>query len=205
VLASDMDQAAPGLKKGFYASITLEQLRKARSSPHKPFPPKNGYLEFDVRRYRPPTAHDICSAVHQAADAMLHPPIKNLGIKGLRHSAAEILKWPEKFDDRTLRMTLFSLYVFIEIGGTGGGCFRPMYSRFLQEAAGIAHCPAMEQAFRMLAESGVAFSRLGSLFKDAETSGENANRVIEASRLFKMIGDIEERVFELLSSQVPKR
>ncbi|MGZ8885912.1 MAG: DUF4872 domain-containing protein [Halobacteriota archaeon] len=35
------------------------------------------------------------------------------------------------------RMNLFSLYVFIEIGGTGGGCFRYLYARFLNEAAAV--------------------------------------------------------------------
>lgn len=49
VLASDMDQAAAGLKQGFYHPITLERLRAARGSPYKPFPPKNTYLEFDLR------------------------------------------------------------------------------------------------------------------------------------------------------------
>jgi len=33
VLASDMDQKATGLKRGFYYPITLEQLGKARNSP----------------------------------------------------------------------------------------------------------------------------------------------------------------------------
>jgi len=34
-------------------------------------------------------------------------------------------------------MNLFNLYIFIEIGGTGGGCFRYMYSRFLKESAKV--------------------------------------------------------------------
>ena len=135
VLASDMDQKAPGLKKGFYYPIALEQLSRARNSNYKPFPPKNAFLEFDFEGFHAPTAEDFLSSIKQTVESQLNPPIKNIGVKGLRHTAKEILKWPHIFGNKELRMNLFSLYIFIEIGGTGGGCFRYMYSRFLKEAA----------------------------------------------------------------------
>jgi len=122
-LASDIDPKASGLKKGFYHPISLEQLRKARSSPYKPFPPKNTYLEFDFKSFHNPRTEDIYSAIKQTIESQLKPPIKNIGIKGIRHAAREIIKWPNMFKDKELRMNLFNLYIFIEIGGTGGGCF----------------------------------------------------------------------------------
>ena len=64
-LASDMDPQASGLKKGFYYPVTLDQLSRARSSPHKPFPPKNTYLELDFSRYRQPTVEDIYISIRQ--------------------------------------------------------------------------------------------------------------------------------------------
>ena len=73
-LASDMDPQASGLKKGFHYPITLEQLRVARNSKHKPFPPKNMYLEFDFTDYHDPSIEDIHSAINQTCDSMLHPP-----------------------------------------------------------------------------------------------------------------------------------
>ncbi|MCP8311086.1 MAG: BtrH N-terminal domain-containing protein, partial [Candidatus Methylarchaceae archaeon HK01M] len=131
-LASDMDQKSAGLKKGFYHEITLEQLSKARGSTHKPFPPKNAYLEFEFEKYHDPRPEDVLSALRQTAESQLNPPIKNLGVKGLKYTANEILKWPKIFEDKELRMNLFNLFIYIEIGGTGGGCFRYMYSRFLK-------------------------------------------------------------------------
>ncbi|MCJ7666639.1 MAG: BtrH N-terminal domain-containing protein, partial [Actinobacteria bacterium] len=65
LLTSDMDPKATGPKKGFYSSITLEQLRKARSSKYKPFPPKNTYLEFDFKKFRFPGKSEIYSAIRQ--------------------------------------------------------------------------------------------------------------------------------------------
>ncbi|MGZ8889607.1 MAG: DUF4872 domain-containing protein [Halobacteriota archaeon] len=51
---------------------------------------------------------------------------------------SEAVNWIQySLDDTVPRMNLFSLYVFIEIGGTGWGCFRYLYARFLNEAAAV--------------------------------------------------------------------
>ena len=196
VLASDMDQKSGGLKKGFYHAASLEQLRKARCSKFKPFPPKNTWLEFDFSKCRMPGAEDIFSSIRQTAEAMLDPPIKNMGVKGIRHSAGEILKWPEIFKDKELRMTLFSLYIFIEIGGSGGGCFRYMYSRFLKEAARIAKCKALDKAAALFHESGELFTKLANLFTDALTAKKIDDNLAEAGGLFRAIADLEEKIFD---------
>ena len=205
LLASDMDQTASGIKKGYYHPMTLEQLRKARSSPHKPFPPKNAYLEFDFSHYHPPGEKDIYSSIHQTIDAMLNPPISNFGIKGIRRTAQEIKKWPRQYNDFELRMNLFSIYIFIEIGGTGGGCFRYMYSRFLKEAAAIVPNDALEKASSGIHESGQLFTKLGLLFKETETATEIEDKIDKASELFTLIADKEEEVFSALSEAIPKQ
>jgi len=204
ILTSDMDQKASGIKKGYYHTMTLDQLRKARNSPYKPFPPKNAYLEFDFSQYHLPKEKDIYSSIHQTVDAMLHPPISNFGVKGMRRTAQEIKKWPLQYDDFELRMNLFTVYIFIEIGGTGGGCFRYMYSRFLKEAAAIVSNDALEKASVGIHESGLLFTKLGLLFKDAETAKDLDKRIEEASQLFKTIADKEEEVFSILSETIPK-
>lgn len=202
VLTSDMDQKASGLKKGFYYPISLEQLSKARSSTYKPFPPKNTYLEFDFKNYHNPKTEDIYSAIKQTIESQLNPPIKNIGIKGMRHTAKELLKWPNIFKDKELRMNLFSLYIFIEIGGTGGGCFRYMYSRFLKESAKITGNKGLSEASEKIYESGKLFSTIGLLFKNAENE-QNINEKIEiASEKFKRIADIEEETFNCLSAGI---
>ena len=204
VLASDMDPMASGLKKGFYHSISLEQLCKARNSPYKPFPPKNAYLEFDFHEYHPPRDKDIYSSIHQTTDSMLSPPISNFGIKGIRRSAQEIMKWPRMFNDKELRMNLFTVYIFIEIGGTGGGCFRYMYSRFLKEAAAITSNNTLEKVATIIHDSGKLFTELGLLFKDAETVSDMEDRIRKAHDIFNSIADREEEAFRYLSENIPK-
>ena len=203
VLASDMDQTAGGLKKGYYYPITLEQLSKARGSKFKPFPPKNAYLEFDFSKYRPPTREDICTSIKQTVESQLNPPIKNLGIKGIRHTAKEIIKWPDMFNDYDLRMNLFSLYIYIEIGGTGGGCFRYMYSRFLKESADILKNNKLIDPSEKIHNAGEMFTDIGLLFKDSETVKNIKDRIKKAGSIFQKIADIEENAYLELSRNIP--
>jgi hypothetical protein len=202
LLASDMDQKAAGLKKGFYSTITLEQLKMARSSQYKPFPPKNTYLEFDFSGFKDPGEDQIYSAIKQNTDAMLEPPISNLGIKGMRKTADEILKWKKMFDDRMLRLNLFTLYIFIEIGGTGGGSFRYMYSRFLKEVSGITGNDRLMEASSMVDDSGKVFTRIGMLFKDAEEAPDIDDRIEKASSLYLEAANTEEKAFSYIKDAV---
>jgi hypothetical protein len=202
VLASDMDPQMAGLKKGFYAPITLEQLARARSSPYKPFPPKNLRLEFDFSGFRDPGSKEIAASIAQTVEASLNPPIKNFGVPGLRHTAKQLLQWRAIFKDHELRMNLFNLYVFIEIGGTGGGCFRPIYARFLKEAAKIARKPALASAAEIFHQSGARFTEIALLFKDAEKMKGIEDKLRSASLLFSEIAGLEETAWLLLKQAI---
>jgi hypothetical protein len=202
VLASDMDQRTSGLKKGFYYPTTLEQLKKARGSPHKPFPAKNTYLEFDFSDYHQPSTEDIYSSIQQTVESLLHPPIKNIGVKGLRHSAKEIKKWPALFNDYDLRMNLFSIFIFFEIGGTGGGCFRYMYSRFLKEAAQITRNEKLLDSSKKIHKAGEMYTDIGLLFEEAEKIKDIDERIQKTSDAFLSIADLEEETFSDLSQNI---
>jgi hypothetical protein len=199
VLASDMDNEASGLKKGFYYPINLEQLSKARSSTYKPFPPKNTCFEFDFKDYHMPTTYDIYSSIKKTVDSQLNPPIKNLGVKGIKYASKEIVKWPNIFDDNELRMNLFSLNIFIEIGGTGGGCFRYMYNRFLKESAEITKNKGLIAIADKFNQAGEMFTKIGMLFKDAEKANDLSERIEYASNILSKIAELEEEAFIELS------
>jgi hypothetical protein len=63
---------------------------------------------------------------------MLEPELGDFqGLPALRPFAAEVGDWPEQAED--WRWCARFLYQVIERRGTGGGNFRLMYSRFLEE------------------------------------------------------------------------
>jgi len=202
ILGADFDQKSGGIKKGFYAPITLSQLRKARNSPFKPFPPKNLWLEFDFSGFRAPGRKQIAESIAQAVDAHLNPPIKNFGVSGMRYTASQLLKWPSLFNEHQLRMNLFNLYIFIEIGGTGGGCFRSMYARFLGESAGLARMPKLADAAASLREAAGRFTSIAMLLEDAASADDLRGRIQTAAGTFREIADLEEGAWRLLEKSV---
>ena len=202
-LASDLDPKSAGTKKGFYAPITMEELEKARNSPYKPFPPKNTWLEFDFSGYHPPRPDDIYSSIRQTINDMLNPPISNAGIKGIRRTGQEMKKWTRIFDEKTARMVLFNIHVFIDIGGTGGGIFRFMYSRFLKEAAEITSNPALSEVSEIIEDSGRQFSETGKLFKDFESPYDMMERISLANDKLNDIANVETVAYKQLMQAIP--
>jgi hypothetical protein len=200
VLASDMESGKAGLKKGFYYEISLEQLGRARASAFKPFPPKNARLELDFARFRSPGPSELRAAIAQEAESMLSPPIANFGVPGIRKTAKVLRSWPRLFSEEELRANLFNLYIFIEIGGTGGGCFRYMYSRFLEEASSIAQLPRLREQAARIHASGELLTETALLFKDAATAEALSGRIAQASSILERVASIEEEAFSGLAS-----
>ena len=202
-LASDIDPKSSGIKKGFYAPITIEQLEKARNSLYKPFPPKNTWLEFDFSGYHAPRPEDIYSSIRQTINDMLNPPISNAGIKGIRRTGQEMKKWTKMYDEKSARMILFNIHIFIDIGGTGGGIFRFMYSRFLKEASAITSNPALAEISEIIEDSGRQFSETGKLFKDYETPYDMEERIIQATDKLNDIANVETIAYKKLLQAIP--
>ena len=119
-------------------AVSLETLEKARGSKYQPFPPKHAWYRFDFSHKHPPEAEEIRIAIRQSARAMLHPPISNFGVQGIDKAARRIRDWPKVLTGKELRDTCINTAIMIDArGGTGGGLFRYMYARFLEEAADL--------------------------------------------------------------------
>ncbi len=130
-----------------YHIVPLELLAKARNSKEKPFPPANRLLHFDFTGIREREKEMIFRAIEKNADAMLNPPIKNLGLKGIKLFAEKLRESWMNFDDEKLRLAAFDAFIMInEIGGNGGGCFRRLYGNFLRECDEIIHIDFLKRA-----------------------------------------------------------
>jgi len=141
----------------------LESLDRARHSDHPAYP-LAGHMfavgaEVDADRLRAA----IPAAIARAAKAMLEPEIPGFsGLDAVRRLAAEAGSWPE--DSADWQWCARFGYQVIERRGTGGGAFRLMYSRFLEEAerdeaplaaAAAARWTHLAEALRAASESDV--------------------------------------------------
>jgi hypothetical protein len=138
-------------------TTTLDSLAQARHAQHPVFPlAGHMFTVGDLAGFDPATA--IPAAVEMCAKRMIEPQLGDYeGLPGLRQFAAEVGNWPEVVDD--WQWCARFNYQVIERRGTGGGNFRLMYSRFLEEAgygeAGLA------------AEAAVRWTALAEALKEA--------------------------------------
>jgi hypothetical protein len=111
----------------------LDNLDRARHSDHPAYP-LAGHMftvsgEIEPERLR----EAIPAAIERAAKAMLEPEFRGFsGLDAVRRLAEEAGSWPEVAED--WQWCARFGYQVIERRGTGGGAFRLMYSRFLEEA-----------------------------------------------------------------------
>lgn len=127
--------------------MTLTQLQKARASEYAPFPAMNQMVRFVFPESLTPLEDIIPDAIRENADALLNPPISNVGVKGMVRWSKELVKYPRMFPDpRSLVHALMMHYVYIETGGSGGAIFRQIYRDFLLEAGELMNSSDMLQA-----------------------------------------------------------
>jgi butirosin biosynthesis protein H-like/uncharacterized protein DUF4872 len=162
----------------------LENLARARHSAHPAYP-LEGHM-FTVGRAidRAQLEAAVPQAIARTASEMLEPPFGPFaGIPALERLAAQAGSWPDAVED--WQWCARFAYQVIERRGTGGGCFRLMYSRFLEEA-GREEAP-------LATEAATRWTELATTFKAASEEGEprpdlwrrvgaGAEQVLEAER-----------------------
>jgi hypothetical protein len=179
--------------------VSLQDLAKARGSTFQPFPPKHKWYAFDFSGKRSPTAAEARQAIAEQAVAMLEPPISNVGVKGIRKAAGSLLNWPQQLGEEELRFTLFNSFIFIDAqGGTGGGLFRYMFGRFLEEVAEIAGEGRLAGSATAFQHIGDRWQEVAELFKAAQTDGDPARLLPKIAAPMQEIADLEQAAWEEL-------
>src|SRR6478609_11420299 len=165
VLAGYDDEVAHLPDTGFEELQTtcLENLDRARHSSHPAYP-LAGHM-FTVSDAVDPDRLQaaIPAAIEQTAKEMLEPAFGEFaGLPAIKRLAAEAGSWPEVAEDWQW-CARFGHQV-IERRGTGGGAFRLMYSRFLEEA-GRPEAP-------LAATAAARWTELAGAFHKASQSDE---------------------------------
>jgi hypothetical protein len=143
VLAGYDDEVAYLSDTGFEELQTtkLENLALARHEGNPIFPLAGHMLHVPQGDGLGDLDASASRAVARAAERMIEPPLGDFeGLPALRRFAADVGEWPEATAD--WQWCARFNYQVIERRGTGGGNFRLMYSRFLEEVgspqAGVA-------------------------------------------------------------------
>jgi hypothetical protein len=163
ILAGYDDEVAYLSDTGFEELQTtkLEHLAQARHGEMPIFPLAGHMVTVPEGAELGDPAAAAARAIERNAVQMIDPPLGEFeGLPALRRFAAEVGEWPAQLDD--WQWCARFGYQVIERRGTGGGNFRLMYSRFLEEvgreeaslaAEAAAHWTALAEALHAASEA----------------------------------------------------
>jgi hypothetical protein len=140
-------------------SCRIESLRKARHGNHPAFRLEGHMFTVADGAGASDLAAAAKPAIEQAAKEMIDPSFGHFaGLPALRRLAEQAGSWPEEADD--WQWCARFAYQVIERRGTGGGNFRLMYSRFLEEVG-------EEEGAGLAARAGADWTTLAEAFRQA--------------------------------------
>jgi hypothetical protein len=183
--------------------VSMGALGQARSSIFQPFPPKHKWYTFDFGEKRLPAADEVRQAIAEQAYTMLEPPIRNLGVEGIRKAAQMVPQWSQTLTSDEVSMALFNAHLFINPeGGTGGGIFRYMFGRFLREGAEITGNARLAEGADEFRQIGDEWEKLDQWFRVASEAPEPAELLGESAASLNHLADLEETAWRKLRAAV---
>lgn len=180
-------------------TATLKELEEARASKFKPFPPENKWFTFEFPSELTSLKKAIKKSISKTIETMLEPPIKNLGTKGIQHFANEIMKWPKEYPPGKLPFQqLYEVtYIMLEEDGTGGGCFRYLYSKFLKEASEHLDIKEVADLGEQYRQVGEKWTKVAHLIRGIPSNPKNT---IEIKETLLEISKEEEEILSSLKN-----
>ena len=173
-------------------TTSLESLAEARHSQYPVYPLSGHMLTLPEALDAAEVTEAAPRAIARAAERMIEPPLGEYeGLPGLRRFAAEVGEWPQTIED--WQWCARFNYQVIERRGTGGGNFRLMYSRFLEEV-GSDQAPVAAEAARLWTELASA------LHAASEADEPEAELWSEVGERARAALETEERLWPALAA-----
>ena len=184
-------------------AVQLDQLGAARGSTFKPFPPQNAWMEYDFSGFHQPTDQVLVQAMRKCATDMLNPPIRNMGVTGIRTACSRILAWPELMDDKAIAESALNVALYVRAdAGTGGGLFRWMYADFLRECAQHLDKPALRTAADDMQTAGNLWESIADQVEQVHSAADLREHSVQIKALFEQAAAAEHSVWSGLLAAI---
>ncbi|BCJ39478.1 lantibiotic ABC transporter [Actinoplanes ianthinogenes] len=182
-------------QQGGAVTTSLKSLELARGA-RGPMTARNLSFTVTVPPGRPDLATAIRAAIRNNAHTFLHPPIANLGHRGIAKASVQVTKWFERSTDPA--RDLPTAATLMERGGTGGSLFRAMYRDFLTEAATLVDDDHLRRGRHLYAEIAPLWTEVAGRLTAAGETLDPAH-LAEASALLADLARRERAAMEILA------
>ncbi|MEU9165755.1 BtrH N-terminal domain-containing protein [Streptomyces sp. NPDC048424] len=181
--------------QGGAVSTSLASLARARAE-RGPMTAKNRSFTIAAPIGLMPPQDRVIPAIKTCAEAFLHPPIANLGHRGIEKAAAHVPKWMQRSDDP--REDLPQAAVLMERAGTGGALFRNLYRDFLAECTQLIDSSHLRTGHSLYTEAATLWTQVAALIAAAGESGD-ANHLVQAGSVLRELARIERDAMRALT------
>ncbi|SDN80265.1 BtrH N-terminal domain-containing protein [Streptomyces wuyuanensis] len=182
-------------QQGGAVSTSLTSLAQARAA-RAPMAAKHRSFTLTTPTNPPSPQSQIVPAITACAEAFLHPPIANLGHRGIKKAGKLVRTWFQRSD--APQRDLPQAALLMEKAGTGGALFRNLYRDFLAECADPLDSSHLRTGLTLYAEAATLWTEVAGLIKKAGESGET-QLLEQAGTILGDLSHIEREAMQALS------
>ncbi|WP_030894640.1 BtrH N-terminal domain-containing protein [Streptomyces sp. NRRL S-474] len=182
-------------QQGGAVSTSLAGLARARAA-RGPMTARHRSFTLTAPAEPPAPRDRIVPAITACADAFLHPPIANLGHRGIEKAGKLVSGWLQRTDDP--RRDLPQAARLMEKAGTGGALFRNLYRDFLAECAQWLDSGHLRTGHGLYSEAAALWTEVAALIATAGESGEGQG-LMRAGAVLSDIARVEREAMQALS------
>lgn len=181
-------------QQGGKVRTSLKSLALARSEKGS-MASKNLYYTIQKNDKSNDLSEVIVKAIRNNAYLHVHPPISNIGYKGIFKTGKEVVNWfnTSKDVEHDFRTTARMM----EKAGTGGAIFRNLYRDFLKESYDLLKLEKLQEGYEAFVEIAASWSTVIELFEQISKT-KDIRYVMQASDELKALSEMERRAMENL-------
>ncbi|GAA0943307.1 BtrH N-terminal domain-containing protein [Actinocorallia libanotica] len=182
-------------QQGGAVSTGLTGLARARAA-RGPMTARHRSFTLTVPEPAPSPRTRIVPAITACAAAFLHPPIANLGHRGIEKAGKLVRTWLQRADDPQRDLPQAAL--LMEQAGTGGALFRNLYRDFLAEGMELIDSDHLRTGHALYAEAAHLWTETAALIKKAGESAD-ARCLVQAGAILADLSRIEREAMQALN------